>query len=222
MQWAYECICPSQSFTSSFYLSFMTSGILGYGAIGRQCARVAKALGMDVYAYTFRERSTPESRKDDGFSEPGLGDPNGEFPSKWFSGKDQVAEFLSSGLDLLIITLPLTKETKGMIAKEQFDLLSKKKAYVSNVGRGAIINTDDLISALKEGKIRGAALDVTDPEPLPPDHELWKVKNVIITPHVSGNSFHYNERVLKILRYNLERRAQGKEVVNRVSKTLGY
>ncbi|KAK1139124.1 hypothetical protein N8T08_001244 [Aspergillus melleus] len=197
-------------------------GILGYGCIGRQCARVAKAFGMDVYAYTLHERATPESRKDNSFSEPGLGDPEGEFPSKWFHGPEQLNIFLSSDLDLLIILLPLTPKTKGMISKEQFALLSKKKAFVSNAGRGAIVNTDDLVAALDEGLIRGAALDVTDPEPLPAGHKLWGYRNVIITPHCSGNSNHYNERACKILRYNLERRFKGEEVVNRVRKELGY
>ena len=183
---------------------------------------MARAFGMEVYAYTLRERATAESRRTDAFTDPGLGDPEGEFPSKWFFGKEHLDEFLGSGLDLLIITLPLTNESKGMIGKEQFARLSKKKAYVSNVGRGPVIKTDDLIAALDAGQIRGAALDVTDPEPLPADHKLWGYKNVIVTPHCSGNSNHYNERCLKILAYNLQRRAEGKDVVNRVSKSLGY
>ena len=177
---------------------------------------------MEVYAYTLHERATAESRKTDVFAEPGMGDPEGKIPSKWFYGKEQLNEFLGSDLDLLVITLPLTKETKYMISREQFGYLAKKKAYVSNVGRGAVINTDDLIAALDEGLIRGAALDVTDPEPLPQDHKLWGYENVIVTPHCSGNSNHYNERCFKILTYNLERRMQGKEMVNRVNRTLGY
>ncbi|KAI3010030.1 hypothetical protein M752DRAFT_337986 [Aspergillus phoenicis ATCC 13157] len=197
-------------------------GIMGYGSIGRQCARVAKAFGMDVHAFTLHPRTTPESRKTDSFSEPGLGDEDGQFPSKWFSGKDQLNEFLGSDLDLLVITVPLTRETRGMIGREQFRHLSKKKAYVSNIARGAVIKTDDLMDALDAGHIRGAALDVTDPEPLPADHKLWGYKNVIITPHCSGNSTHYNDRAIKILQCNLERRAQGQQLLNQVDKGLGY
>ncbi|KAH8698600.1 D-3-phosphoglycerate dehydrogenase [Talaromyces proteolyticus] len=197
-------------------------GILGYGCIGRQCARVAKAFGMDVYAYTLHERATPESRKDESFTEPGLGDPEGIFPSRWFFGDKQLNDFLGSGLDLLIITLPGTTKTKGLITKTQFEILSKKKAFVSNVGRGTIINTDDLVSALENGKIRGASLDVTDPEPLPADHKLWKTPNAIITPHTSGISDHYSERVMKILAYNLSRLHEGKDLINQVDKSLGY
>ncbi|KAI8304909.1 D-2-hydroxyacid dehydrogenase [Colletotrichum sp. SAR11_240] len=197
-------------------------GILGYGCVGRQVAHVAKAFGMGVHAYTLHPRLTPESRKDDSFTEPGLGDPNGEYPSKWFYGKDQLDDFLASDLDLLVITLPLTDQTKGMISREQFQLLSKKKTYVSNAGRGAVINTEDLVDALDGGLIRGAALDVTDPEPLPAEHKLWKYKNVIITPHCAGNSNHYYERVRKILVYNLERRAKGQKLVNIVSRSERY
>ncbi|PYH66966.1 D-isomer specific 2-hydroxyacid dehydrogenase family protein [Aspergillus vadensis CBS 113365] len=197
-------------------------GIMGYGSIGRQCARVAKAFGMDVHAFTLHPRATPESRKADSYSEPGLGDEDGSFPSKWFWGKDQLNDFLGSDLDLLVITVPLTGETRGLIGREQFAQLSKKKAYVSNIARGAVIKTDDLMEALDAGQIRGAALDVTDPEPLPADHKLWGYKNVIITPHCSGNSTHYNDRAIKILQSNLERRARGQHLINQVDKGLGY
>lgn len=195
--------------------------MLGYGAIGRQCARLAKALGMDVHAFTLHERPTPESRADTSFSEPGLGDPAGEIPSRWFHGLDQLNDFLSN-LDLLVITVPLTPATRYIISKEQLQALGKRKGFLCNVARGPVVNTDDLITALNDGTIRGAALDVTDPEPLPSDHPLWKAKNVIITPHASGNSNHYNERVLKIVAQNLHRRAQGKPLINIVKKSLGY
>ncbi|KAL2396631.1 hypothetical protein ABEF93_000097 [Exophiala dermatitidis] len=155
-------------------------GILGYGCIGRQVARVAKAFGMESYAFTLQERPTAESRKDDSFTEPAMGDPQGDFPSKWFSGTKQLNDFLDSDLDLLVITLPLTPLTKHMISAEQFTILSKKRTFLSNAGRGAIVHTDDLIEALQQGKIRGAALDVTDPEPLPQDHPLWKAPTSLL------------------------------------------
>lgn len=197
---------------------------MGYGSIGRQVARVAKAIGMEVYAYTNRPRPTPESRRDDSFVVPGLGDPEGVLPSKWFSGTkpEEVHEFLSADLDLLVLAVPLTPQTHGMIAAPQFEILKSKKTYVTNIGRGPVINTGDLITALDEGWIRGAALDVTDPEPLPKDHPLWDAKNIIITPHVSGNSTSYNQRLLSILDINLHRLSEGKEFMNRVSRKRGY
>jgi len=177
---------------------------------------------MDVVAYNFHERPTQQSKRDTAYSEKGLGDPEGIFPSRWFHGKDQMDEFLSSGLDLLVIATPLTAFTQGLIGAREFNIMSKKRPYVCNVGRGPIIRTDDLIVALETGLIRGAALDVTDPEPLPEDHRLWKCENVIITPHVSGNSNHYNKRLLNILEVNLRRMNEGEHLVNAISRTLRY
>ncbi|KAM0256819.1 hypothetical protein ACHAQJ_004771 [Trichoderma viride] len=199
-------------------------GIVGYGAVGRQIARVCKALGMDVYACTLHPRLTPESRRDDSYTPTGLGDPEGIFPSKWFSAGDTTGlhEFLASGLDLLVITVPLTEKTRGLISRTELALLVKRKAFVSNVGRGEIINTEDLIDALEEGILRGAALDVTDPEPLPDGHRLWSTKNLFISPHVSGDSSTYAQRVYEVLKYNLVRLSEGKELTNKVNRSEGY
>ncbi|KAI0405640.1 D-isomer specific 2-hydroxyacid dehydrogenase [Xylaria palmicola] len=200
-------------------------GILGYGSIGRQIARVATAMGMEVYAYTNRAKTTPESRRDHSYHPPGLGDPDGTLPTRWFSGTTaaELGEFLSSGLDLLVVAVPLTPETHGMLGAAQFRLLAEKKTYVTNIGRGSTVVTDDLVRALDEGWIRGAALDVTDPEPLPKDHPLWKKKNVIITPHTSGNTSSYYKRLLAILDINLERLSEGRtDMINQVSRKRGY
>ena len=200
------------------------SGILGYGSIGRQVARVCTALGMDVHAYTFHPRPTDESRRDDGYAPPGLGDPDGSLPRKWFSGteKHELHEFLASGLDLLVIALPLTDKTKGLIGKDEFAAMAQKKTFVSNIGRGPIIDTDALMAALEGDVIRGAALDVTDPEPLPDGHRLWSVKNLIVTPHISGRTTAYMSRACAILDVNLTRLSQGRDLINKVSRKDGY
>jgi len=181
-------------------------------------------MGMEVYAYTLHARETPESRRDESYAPPGLGDPEGTFPSKWFSGgsKEELHAFLGSGLDLLVIATPLTDATEHLISKPELEVLGEKKAFISNIARGPIIKTGDLIAALEDGTIRGAALDVTDPEPLPDGHELWSAKNIIITPHVSGGSSKYNDRVLAILELNLNRLSEGRELTNRVSRREGY
>jgi phosphoglycerate dehydrogenase-like enzyme len=201
-----------------------SSGIMGYGAIGRQVARVCKAMGMDVLAYTNRPRDTPESRRDEAYCPPGLGDPLGEFPSKWYSGSDSesIDAFLTADLDLLVLCVPLTPQTTNMIDERRLKLLSGNKTFVSNVGRGPTLNTDALCKALDEGWIRGAALDVTDPEPLPKEHPLWHKKNIIITPHVSGNSVNYGSRLRDVLELNLERLSEGRKLVNVVSRKDGY
>lgn len=199
-------------------------GILGYGAIGRQCANLARALGMDVVAFTMRERPSPESRKDDSYCVPGTGDPDGLIPTRWFHGttKEVLNNFLAQDLDILVICLPLTASTRNMISKEQFDILAKKKTFVTNVGRGGHINTEHLIEALEQGLIRGAAVDVTNPEPLPKSHPLWKAPNLLITPHVSWVSSDYWRRILQILEHNLEALSRGTPFVNMVNKELHY
>ncbi|KAI0592885.1 D-isomer specific 2-hydroxyacid dehydrogenase [Biscogniauxia sp. FL1348] len=199
-------------------------GILGYGAIGRQCARLATAMGMEIYAYTRSERATPESRKDDSYCLPGTGDPDGLLPAKWFHGADRVSvnQFLGQDLDILVICLPLTAETRQIISDEQFEILSKKKTFVSNIARGGHINQEALIRALETGQIRGAALDVTDPEPLPSDHPLWKAPNLLITPHVSWKSHTYFSRLLDVLETNLGNLAAGKPLINVVNRKLHY
>lgn len=215
---------PYHQYVQNNESNLVYSGILGYGAIGRQVARVMKALGMDIHACNLRPRLTPESRKDKTYTPAGLGDPEGVIPSKWFSAENTegLHEFLSSGLDLLVITIPLTERTRGMISRRELALLAQKRAFVSNVGRGEVVITDDLIDALEGGIIRGAALDVTDPEPLPDGHRLWTTKNLFISPHVSGDSSNYARRVFEVLKYNLTRMSEGKELTNKVDKSKGY
>ncbi|KAI1373861.1 hypothetical protein F4677DRAFT_427450 [Hypoxylon crocopeplum] len=199
-------------------------GILGYGAIGRQCARLASALGMEVYAYTRSERPTPESRKDDSYCLPGTGDPDGLLPAKWFHGtsKQDVNGFLAQGLDLLVVSLPLTPETRHVVSRDQLRILAAKKTFIANIARGGHVDQDALIEALETGLIRGAALDVTDPEPLPADHPLWRAPNLLITPHVSWRTDKLQERLLDVLEQNLERLATGQPLINVVDRKLHY
>ncbi|KAI8714852.1 hypothetical protein NCS52_01206100 [Fusarium sp. LHS14.1] len=200
-------------------------GILGYGSIGRQTARVAKALGMEVFAYTLSPKTTPESCRDDSYAPRGLGDPDGSLPSKWFSGgsRHDVHTFLASGLDLLVVATPLTSQTRQLLAKEEFELLSRSgRTYVANISRGEVIHTDDLVKALNNDFISGAALDVTDPEPLPDGHPLWSARNVTLTPHISASTVSYYPRLLDLFRMNLERLSKGKPLINRVDRGKGY
>lgn len=204
-------------------------GILGYGSIGRAVARLAHAMGMTVLAYTASPRATPEARRDDGYIVPGTGDPSGEIPSAWFSGhgKEALHTFLSANLDYLILTLPLTPATRHLLSTEEFQILSSNSSsvggpFVVNISRGPIIDQLALITALKDGTVRGAALDVTDPEPLPPDNELWGIDNVIITPHMSSAGKEYLGRAFEVLELNLERKEKGKKLVNEVGRGRGY
>ncbi|KAM0285834.1 hypothetical protein ACHAQH_001297 [Verticillium albo-atrum] len=199
-------------------------GILGYGAIGRHVGRIAKAMGMDVVVFTATSKDTPEKRRDTGYNVPGTGDPEGDIPSAWHHGLDKASlhDFLKQDLDMVVCALPLTDQTKSLFSTEEFDILARRKAFVSNISRGAIFDQDALIAALESGKIRGAALDVADPEPLPEDHPLWKAPNVIISPHVSSIVGSYLERVMGVLEVNLGRLFGGGELVNVVDRERGY
>lgn len=116
-------------------------GVLGYGSIGRQVGRLAKAMGMTVLAYTASKKDTPEKKKDKGFIVPGTGDADGEIPEEWFSGldKESLHHFLRQDVDWLVVAVPLTKETTHFLSTEEFVALSqegKKAPYVTNIARG--------------------------------------------------------------------------------------
>ncbi|KAI9714697.1 MAG: hypothetical protein M1828_001126 [Chrysothrix sp. TS-e1954] len=197
----------------------MRMGILGYGAIGRQCGRVAAAMGVQVYAFTRNPRTTTAERRDRSYSLPGMGDPQGSIPSAWYHGTSQEAvdDFLHQDLDILVLCLPLTESNRHLIGRAQFDILAKKKTFLSNVARGQLVVTDALVEALNQGKIQGAALDVTDPEPLPDGHPLYTAPNVFITPHVSFRTQNYFQRILDVFEANLERLSKGQPLLNEVS-----
>ncbi|KAL8665271.1 MAG: hypothetical protein Q9168_007734 [Polycauliona sp. 1 TL-2023] len=228
-------------------------GVLGYGSIGRQVSSVAKAMGMDVIAYTARARTTPESKHDTGFIVPGTGDPEGKIPSAWYSGTDKkdLHNFLAQDIDHLLVSVPLTKDTTHLLGEEEFAILNKRNTFVTNISRGPIVNQPALIAALKayddytsslaDGGggfavapeadlkadksipgIRGAALDVTDPEPLPKDDPLWDAPNCIITPHISGLGSAYVDRCFQVFEVNLDRREKSEKLINVVDRKRGY
>ncbi|BFZ63890.1 hypothetical protein YB2330_005027 [Saitoella coloradoensis] len=192
-----------------------TMGLAGYGSIGRNTARLAAAFGVRVLALTGSGKKSPDT----GYVPPGTGDPEGDIPEKWYSA-DQLNEFLSES-DIVVLAVPLTEKTKHMISTKELKAM-KPDALLVNVARGDVVDQDALITALKEKTIGGAALDVTQPEPLPSDSELYKLDNVILTPHVSGASNAYDERVVDITVANLRRLKDGKELVNLFSREKGY
>ncbi|KIW01856.1 uncharacterized protein PV09_06705 [Verruconis gallopava] len=165
--------------------------------------------------------STYESRINTSYCVPATGDPDGKIPVSWSHGTDTktINKFLKQDLDVIVLCMPLTTSSRHIISEEQFHIMSqKKKPFVINVGRGQLIEREALIKALEEGWISGAALDVTDPEPLPKKDRLWETPNLFITPHVSWKSMSYWERVLDILELNLQRLVQGRPVLNAVGK----
>jgi phosphoglycerate dehydrogenase-like enzyme len=183
---------------------------------------------MDVVAHTAGPRTTPESKRDHGYIVPGTGDPDGSLPSAWYHGvdKESLHKFLGADIDILLVAVPLTPETRYSLGAEEFKILGKQNSFIINIARGSVIVTADLIAALKktqeDGGLRGAALDVTDPEPLPADSELWDLPNVAITPHLSGLSTVYADRSFAILDANLDRLEAGKDLINVVDRKKAY
>lgn len=188
-------------------------GILGYGSVGRQVGRVAKAFGMEVFAFTSKPRDTPESRKAQEYYLDGTGDPDGTIPLQWFSGTDKQSlhHFLSQRLDLLVLTLPSTPQSRHLLGREEFTILAKHSltggAFLSNIARADIVKQDGLVEALSTpgSGIIGAALDTTDPEPLPKESPLWDAPNCFITPHMSSLHNRFVDRVFEIMASNIER-----------------
>jgi phosphoglycerate dehydrogenase-like enzyme len=185
---------------------------------------------MTVHAYTATPRPTPESRRDSGYIVPGTGDPDGSIPASWHHGTDResIRSFLATGLDHLVVSLPLTPQTTHLLGGEEFAILSNhshhhsSKPYVTNISRGKVIDQKALVHALNSGVLGGAALDVTDPEPLPKDDPLWEASNVQISPHVSSLGVEYSPRSLDILEVNLGRIARGEPLINSYIRGKGY
>jgi len=183
-------------------LSGKTVGIVGLGRIGSEVAKKAKCLGMKIIA-TKRNPTIPKPIYIDKLVHP-----------------ENLKELLAES-DFVVLTLPLTKETEGMLGESQLKSM-KRTSYLINVGRGKIVQEDKLIQALKEGWIAGAGLDTFETEPLPQNSELWNMKNLIITPHVAGSTPYYFERLTNIFCENLNRFIHNKPLINVVDKSIGY
>lgn len=177
-----------------------TIGIVGLGSIGREIAKKAKGLGMDVVAV--KKQQTTEL-----------------FVDKLYTPED-LNEMLSIS-DFVVAALPLLPETREYFKLEQFAAM-KKSAYFINISRGSIVRENDLITALSDGLIQGAGLDVFEHEPLSETSKLWDMPNVILTPHLAALSPYYLDRAVKLFADNLGRFVQNGEMYNLIDKEKGY
>jgi phosphoglycerate dehydrogenase-like enzyme len=185
-------------------VSGQTLGVVGYGSIGRAVASRARALGMNVLA--LRRTMANQSTEDSLISR--------------IYGSGERLEMLSR-CDYIVVALPLTDQTRGFIADEEFAVM-KKNAVVINLGRGPTINERALIGALSENRIRGAALDVYDQEPLPEGHPFYSMENVLLSPHSADHTPDWLESSMRFFLAQLERFREGRPLLNIVNKTLGY
>lgn len=192
-----------------------TCGIIGYGSIGREVARLVSAFGMRVLAM-----QRGGEQHDPGFILPGgVGDPAGTLPVRTFL-PDQLHPMLRE-CDIVVIAAPLTEQTRGLFDDAAFGAM-KREAFLVNIARGAICEEAALLRALQEQRISGAALDVFHQEPLPPGHALWSCPNVLLSPHCSGLSAHYDERAGQVFAENLRRYLGAEPLLNTVDKAQGY
>ncbi|AIQ50908.1 2-hydroxyacid dehydrogenase [Paenibacillus sp. FSL R7-0331] len=182
-------------------LTGKTAVIAGTGSIGSETARIAKAFKMNTVGISRSGKAV------DGFDK--------------IYTTDQLQE-AAGAADFLINTLPLTGETQGLFNEAVFNACPQG-AYYINIGRGATTDTDDLMAALNSGQLAGAGLDVFDPEPLPQEHPLWGMEQVIITPHCAGSTDRYADRIVELFTENVQAYLNnGKPVRNLVDYSRQY
>jgi phosphoglycerate dehydrogenase-like enzyme len=184
-------------------LADQTLGIVGLGSIGRRIARLGRAFGMRVVAI---RRSTAEGEKDPDVDQV-------------FSA-NKLHDLLAMS-DYVVISVPLTPQTEKLIGEAELRAM-RPNAYLVNIARGRVVDEQALIRALHEGWIAGAGLDVVEKEPLPSDNPLYSMPNVILTPHISGASVHYDERLAALFAENLRRYRAGQPLTNRYDPSRGY
>ena len=190
-----------------------TLGIWGYGGIGRETARLAAAMGLRVHVVTRTGQIDPGER----FKEPGTGDEACTIPDRVFS-TDEVEQFCQT-LDFLLLAIPHTPANEGLVNRRLFEALPNH-AFLLNPARGMLVHEADLLWALETGQIAGAALDAHFHYPLPPDHPLWQMPNVILTPHISGSSesTSFKQRLWQLFCSNVERWQAGRTLYNSIAR----
>lgn len=188
-------------------------GFWGYGGIGRETARIAKTMGLTVHVLA-RRGVGPRGLV---FRLPGTGDPDGTLPDRVFlDGQEE--EFLQE-LDFLVLALPLTRSTEGLIGERELRWLPEN-AFLLNPSRGPIVQREPLLTALREGWIAGAALDTHYTYPTPPDDPFWRLPNVIFTPHIAGSTLNpsYLKRIWEIQVENTRRFLSDQPLLNQLTQ----
>jgi phosphoglycerate dehydrogenase-like enzyme len=172
-----------------------TLGVVGLGAIGSRIGEYGKRMGMEVIG-TKRDPTTAPDCADRCYP------------------ADELDTVLDRA-DYLVVACPLTDETEGLIGEAEFERLDDEAVFV-NIARGSIVDQSALVDALEVGEIRGAALDVTDPEPLPENSPLRSMHNVVVTPHMAGSSPYYFDRAIELFAENYRAYVEGGEFRNRI------
>lgn len=192
-----------------------TVGLVGYGSIARETARLLQPFGVTILAAK-RDAMHPQ---DDGYIIEGLGDPHGDYFHRLYP--IQAVGSMLKNCDFVVVSLPLTPETRGMFNAEMLKNL-KPGAFLVDIGRGGIFDQAALLNALQEKRIAAAALDVFAEEPLPANSPFWRLPNVMVTPHVAGISSQYKERAAQLFAVNLRRFLNDESLLNRFDPQMNY
>jgi phosphoglycerate dehydrogenase-like enzyme len=192
-----------------------TIGIIGYGSIGRQVARLARGFGMRILA----TKRDPRHILDDGYQLDDTGDPMGELPDRVYPSAATLS--MLPECDYVVVCAPLVADTYHLLDEAAFKAI-KPTAYLVNVSRGKVIDESALVEALEKGDIAGAGLDVFEVEPLSASSPLWKLDNVILSPHIAGFTPHYDKRAIDLFTRNLRRYLEGRPLINLVDSEAGY
>lgn len=188
-------------------LTGSTVGLVGYGSIAREVARLLQPFGVTVLAAK-RDVMHPD---DTGYIIDGHGDPHGDYFHRMYP--IEAVKSLIKECDFVVVTLPLTPETRGIFGEAEFKAM-KSNAFLIHISRGGVVDENALSQALIEKRIAGAVVDVFNQEPLPSDHPLWKIPNLFVTPHVSGFSPRYKERAGEMFIENLKRYLHREPLMN--------
>jgi phosphoglycerate dehydrogenase-like enzyme len=183
------------------HLPEATALIVGVGGIGSEAARLLSAFGVTVLGTDARRMTAP-----DGVAE---------------LHRPEALDELLPRADFVILTVPHTPATEGFFDRARFQHM-KPTAFFINIGRGMTTKLDDLVTALEAGEIAGAALDVYEQEPLPSDHRLWTLPNVLLTPHMAGHGPYLNDRRFQIIVENCRAFADGRALRNVVDKSSWF
>lgn len=175
--------------------------VVGLGGIGGEVAQRAQGFGMHVIATRRSDTPSPAYLE--------------------YVGKPAELLTLLPRADVVVVCTPLTAETEHLFNRAAFAAM-KPGAYFVNIARGRVVETEALFGALRDKRLAGACLDVTDPEPLPPQHPLWKMENVVITPHVASDGELTDQRAKQLFHENLRRFGAGLPLLNVVDKRVGY
>jgi phosphoglycerate dehydrogenase-like enzyme len=187
--------------TGVIHLPEATALIVGVGGIGSETARLCAAFGMQVIGVDARRADAPA-----GMAE---------------LHRPEALDALLPRADFVILTVPHTPATEGFMHRARFQRM-KRGAFFINIGRGMTTRLDDLVAALRAGEIAGAGLDVFEREPLPPEHPLWTMPGVLITPHTAGFGPYLDDRRLEILLDNCRRFGDGQPLRNVVDKAAWF